>query len=350
MRGRRSQVILVGLILGLALTSCTSGASSARGTGAGRGAGAAGTLAHWIKFSHIPAILDLANRDRHGSLFVAAAGRLFILRPGGALTPYARGPGGYATPRGPEPYIAVAGGDRVAGTHCSFGAGTIFALQPTGQPGIIEVGPDGRTRRFATVPKAGLLTGITFDRTGHFGHDLLVTDRAPSGVTKVLAFDCAGHVRTITRSAPALEGGLAVAPASFGRYAGDLIAPDERTGRVFAIQPDGTVLTLAISGLAHGGDIGVESEGFVPPGFGAGLAAYVADRFSRGNRHPGTDSLLRLPGSALVKAGVRAGDLLVATEASAKTILVRCARTCTVRYIAIGPAISHVEGHISFAP
>jgi hypothetical protein len=32
---------------------------------------------------------------------------------------------------------------------------------------------------------------------------------------------------------------------------------------------------------------------------------------------------LRLPGQALISAGVRAGDLLVATEASARTIVVR---------------------------
>jgi hypothetical protein len=119
----------------------------------------------------------------------------------------------------------------------------------------------------------------------------------------------------ITGHAPAMEGGIAVAPVSFGRY---------------------------------GGDIGVESAGFVPPGFSADGAAYLADRFSKGNRHPGTDSILRLPGHELISAGVRAGDLLVATEASARTIVVRCASSCTARYIAAGPAITHAEGHIAF--
>ena len=55
------------------------------------------------------------------------------------------------------------------------------------------------------------------------------------------------------------------------------------------------------------------SAGFVPPGFSADDAAYLADPFSRGNRHPGTDSIMRLPGEELISAG----DLLVATEASA---------------------------------
>jgi hypothetical protein len=163
----------------------------------------------------------------------------------------------------------------------------------------------------------------------------------------VVAIDCAGGVRVITGHAPAMEGGIAVASASFGRYGGDLVAPGETSGRVFAIGPDGSVVTLVVSGLPHGGDIGVESAGFVPPGFSAD-AAYLADRFSKGNRHPGTDSILRLPGQELISASVRAGDLLVATEASARTIIVRCASSCTARYIAAGPAITHAEGHIAF--
>jgi hypothetical protein len=59
--------------------------------------------------------------------------------------------------------------------------------------------------------------------------------------------------------------------------------------------------------------------------------------------------LAELTGSALIKSGARAGDLLVTTEARAKTVLIRCAATCPVKYIAIGPAVAHIEGHIIFA-
>src|SRR6185312_9158860 len=62
----------------------------------------------------------------------------------GVLRPFARGPGGYSTALGPEPYITMAGNDRVAGTGCSFRSGMIFALQPGGRPGIILIGADGR--------------------------------------------------------------------------------------------------------------------------------------------------------------------------------------------------------------
>ena len=95
-----------------------------------------------------------------------------------------------------------------------------------------------------------------------------------------------------------MEGGIAVAPASFGCYGGDLVAPGETSGRVFAIGPDGSVVTLVVSGLPHGGDIGVESADFVPLGFSAGDAAYLADRFSQaaGLYRPGEPGVKGLDG------------------------------------------------------
>jgi hypothetical protein len=104
-----------------------------------------------------------------------------------------------------------------------------------------------------------------------------------------------------------------------------------------------------MSGLATGGDIGVESLGFVPAHFDRRGAAFLADRGNQPGSHPGTDSILMLTGGALFDAGVRPGDLLAASEGGADTIAIRCDRTCTVRHIADGPAIAHAEGHIVFA-
>jgi hypothetical protein len=328
----------VSLALGLVLTACAPTARLSHGPA---------LPGRWVRFRHVGEVVDLAGPRSDGSFIVAAAGRLFQLTRAGVLRPFARGPGGYSTAVGPEPYIAMAPAGRVAGTGCSFPSGMIFALQPGRHPGIIAITPDGRASRFASLAATLTPDGITFDTTGHFGHRLVVTARN-HGSTTVLAIDCVGTVRTITSRAPAMEGGIAVAPGSFGRYGGDLIAPSETSGRVFAIRPDGSVATVVVSGLPHGGDIGVESAGFLPPRFGPGDAAYLADRYSKGNRHPGTNTILRLPGSQLLKAGARPGDLLVATEASAHTIVVRCANTCTVRYIAAGPTISHAEGHVVF--
>jgi hypothetical protein len=329
--------LALGVAAGLVLAAC--------GAGGHRPAGPP-LPAHWARFTHLAGVVDLAGPRGDGSFVVAASGRLFVLSQAGELRPFARGRGGYATATGPEPYIALAS-EPVAGTRCPYGSGTVFALQPGAHPGIIAIGTDGRARRFASLPAGDSPTGIAFDSTGRFGHRLLVTARShPSGV--LLAIGCTGGIATIAAPAPVVEGGIAVAPLSFGRYGGDLVAANESTGRLYAFGPGGGVATLAVSGLPHGGDIGVESAGFVPPGFGAGDAAYLADRYSRGNRHPGTNSILRLPGAELARAGVRAGDLLAATEGGARTIVVRCAGSCTVRYIASGPAITHAEGHIVF--
>lgn len=340
MTRHRPRAAWLSLALGLALVACSSGAG-------GVGRGAAAPSVHWVRFRHLPGVVDLAGPGQDGGFTVAAAGRLFTLSQAGALRPFARGPAGYTAATG-EPYISMPATGRVAGTRCSFPTSAIFAIRPSRPPSVIMIGADGQASRFVTLPGALTLNGITADTTGRFGHTLLVTGGNGTGTT-VLAINCTGHVRTITAHAPHMEGGMSVAPATFGRYGGDLIGPDESTGRVYAIAPDGTVRTLIQSQLPHGGDIGVESTGFVPPWFSADGSAYLADRFSRGNKHPGTDSILWLPGPELIKAGVRPGDLLVATEGSARTIEVHCAAACTAHYIAIGLAISHAEGHIVFS-
>jgi hypothetical protein len=193
----------------------------------------------------------------------------------------------------------------------------------------------------------GLIDGITFDSTGGFGHRLLVTSNAgPS--TAVEAINCQGAVTTITRRAPRVEGGIAVAPAGFGRFAGDLIAASETAGQVFAVTPHGATELVANSHLPHGPDVGVESVGFVPGDPHAD--AFLADRFTPGNRHPGDNAVLRIRAAALRAAGVRPGDLLVSTEGGALTDAISCSRTgCRTRLVAQGPAIAHGEGHIAFA-
>jgi hypothetical protein len=134
----------------------------------------------------------------------------------------------------------------------------------------------------------------------------------------------------------------------FGPFGGDLIAPDEVTGRIMAFTPNGAVRVVAESGLRAGGDVGVEGLGFVPAGLVAGGAAYFSDLGSPGSPTEGTDSVLVLRGENLTRAGLAGGDLVAATEASATTIAVRCARRCTVRQVAVGPAATHGEGHITF--
>lgn len=328
------------LVLGVAaivLASC--------GGSAGSGGTPLPPAGAWAVFRHLPGVVDLAGPRGDGSLVVAAAGRLLIMGRDGTLSRFARGAGGYRTAMGTEPYLVLASGYPGQGNRCSFGENTIFALEPGTRPGVIMISPLGQARRFASLPPGGLVSGIAFDSTGRFGHRLLVTARTGGRLT-VFGIGCDAAVSAIAAGAPAAEGGIVVAPASFGRFGGDLIAADETSGRVYAVDPSGQITLLAQPGLSAGGDIGVESAGFVPPG---ATAAYLADRFSARNKHPGDNAILRLSAADLSRAGIRAGDLLVATEGGARTIDVRCAATCTVRYTAAGPAIAHAEGHIVFA-
>ncbi len=341
-RAGTSLVLLLFLIgLGLWLAGCGGGSPAP--------ARARATLpARWARFRHVPGVVDLAGPRGDGQLTVAAAGRLLLLSTSDQPVPFARGSGGYTTALGTEPYIAMPTGKPATGLGCSFGKDATYALEPNGSPGMISIDKQGQARRFASLP-AVRPDGIAFDDVGRFGYRLLVTATARGGTT-VFGVDCAGRVTTIASHAPRVEGGIAVAPLSFGSFGGDLVAPDETTGQVWAIGPGGQTRLIARSPLPAGGDIGSESAAFVPAGLSRDWAAYVADRRSPGNRHPGTDSILRLPGAELVRAGIHAGELVVASEGGAQTIVINCsASTCTVRHVADGPTAAHVEGHIVFA-
>ena len=125
-----------------------------------------------------------------------------------------------------------------------------------------------------------------------------------------------------------------VAPPSFGRFGGELIAADENSGRIYAFGRDGAAELVADSGLPAGGDIGVEALGFVPTRIGRGAAAYFSDLGAPGSPTQGHDSLLVLRGQDLARASFRGGELLASTEAGGTTIAVHCNATCTVRRVA----------------
>jgi hypothetical protein len=331
--GRRTLGILV---TGILAVGC--GGAAARTRTVARTPAVA--LAHWTRLVRVSRPLDLAGPRRDGSLVLAAAGKLWRLRSG-SITPFASG---YRSPGGEEPYIAL---PAVGHRGCSFGSSTVYALRLASGHGVVAISPSGGTRTFATLSAGGLIDGIAFDETGRFGYRLLVS--VEHGATStVVAIDCHGRVSTITGRAPKLEGGIAVAPSTFGRFAGDLIASDENSGRIYAVAPNGTSALVARSGQPHGGDTGVESEAFLPA-HGA-FTALLADRGTPGNAHPGDDVVLKVSSAALLAAGARPGDLLDATEGGAKSVAVHCGpQTCTVRHVADGPRIAHGEGHIAIA-
>jgi len=300
--------------------------------------------ARWRPLVHVPGALDVAGPRADGRLVVASSRGLFLFRPMGTLTAFAPG---YVPPTG-ETYVTLAADRRLSSRGCRFHRDDLFALDPVSAPGVVRIDRAGRLSRFVEFPSRPFLSGIAFDRVGRFGSRLLVT-AIVDGKTTLYAIDCRGRASAVVRGAPKVEGGIAVAPLSFGRFPGRLIAADEISGRIFAFDARGGVQLVAAPRIPAGGDIGVESVGFVPRGFGARGAAYLADLGAPGSPTSGTDSLLVMPGSQLVRAGVRPGDLIVATEAGALTLAVRCRRRCTARRIGQGPEQTHGEGHIAFA-
>ena len=83
----------------------------------------------------------------------------------------------------------------------------------------------------------------------------------------------------------------------------------------------------------------------VVTGASRGIGAAVARALA-----PGHDLLLRLGQAALRRAGVRAGDLLVALEGGGTTVDVRCTSACSARPVANALTGTHAEGSIAFAP
>lgn len=298
----------------------------------------------WTRAAPVRGVFDVAGPRADGRLVVAAGGKLFLLNAqDGAWQRFAGGPQGYPGAGGEEPYIALAPGDPPVA--CTFARDDLFVLQLKPAGGITRIDAGGLAHQFAEVPGVDSLHGITFDSTGKFGHSVLVAG-PHGGRTTIAAVDCHGSVTVITRTAPVLEGGLTVAPSGFGAYGGDLIATDELSGNVYAISPDGSAQVLVRPAFGTGGDIGVEGAGFVPAGPVENLTAYFADRATPGNPHAGSDHLLALTGPQLARAGVRSGDLLVATEGGAGLAGVRCDSSCSWYPVIADNPVSHGEGHV----
>jgi hypothetical protein len=323
----------LGALTVVVLACAACGGAGAAPAGSGR------AVLPWPIYRHAQRPVDLTGPLRGGSLVLAAGGRLWTLDPSGRLSLFARS---YDRPGNAEPYMAAPAVDHAG---CSFGASTVYVLRLYGGRGVVSVRRDGPVRHFARIASPGLIDGIAFDEWGGFGHRLLVAITHGARTT-VDAIDCHGHVTTVTRDAPRVEGGMAVAVSPFGRFTGDLIAPDEKSGRIYAITPRGRSILVARSGLSSGQDIGVESEVQVPDQQRYWVLG--ADRRNPGNRHPGDDALLRIDSGALTSAGVRAFDMLVGTEGGARLVDLSCATNpCRVHEVAAGPADAHLEGHLA---
>jgi hypothetical protein len=199
-----------------------------------------------------------------------------------------------------EDYLAVSPG------LGNFPPGDIYVTQG---PQIYQISPDGsQIQLFTTIPTmaANGHDGITFDSTGSFGYDMIVTSRT-GYVYKV---DSAGNATEIGRLSSMIEG-PAVAPESFGAYGGDVLLAGEGRSEVWAMTPQGSVQSVAPFHNA-------EHVNVVPSTlctFGSTRAAYVvADYADNGIVLYDQSMLAGLGGDALVTSEDRGGiDVLSPT-------------------------------------
>jgi hypothetical protein len=340
----RSRRLLPLVILALLLTAAIVPAS----------APAAVPWQKFLKAEGRGRINDIAARNGKGLLTITSGihlwrvGRnhkqkMFVKKHGGRL--------GYL-PDNPkfEQYIA-----QVPPTHCSgFSTDDIYGFSGP-HPRVVRVTRKGKlSSKWMKLPGGLEPSGIVFDDGGLFGNRLLVADRDRSTNTTVIyAIGCPGKQRLlVVAGLPRIEGGLAIAPSTFGPYAGWLLGTDEGGSTIYAISPTGEIQTVIVpAGVPEGGDIGLESLGVVPAAPTATTAAFLSDRRTPGNIRRGDGLLLSVSWPALQSAGVQPGDVLAATEGGALTFAIRCTPVppCTSQFVAFGRSNAHVEGNLIFA-
>src|SRR5258708_18743022 len=108
--------------------------------------------ARWTPYVRVRRVLDLGQPGADGTILVAADRRLASLAASGAVQPFARGAGGYASPGGEEPYIALSGGENMPGTACRFPRDTLYVLRLRNGPGVTAVDARRSARPVASPP------------------------------------------------------------------------------------------------------------------------------------------------------------------------------------------------------
>ncbi|HLK33650.1 MAG TPA: hypothetical protein VKT29_11210, partial [Terriglobales bacterium] len=120
---------------------------------------------------------------------------------------------------------------------------------------IIQVSADGtNVSVFTTIPglPPSSANGITFDRLGNFGYNMLVTGFDGN----IWQVNAAGQA-TLLANIPTHVEGPAVAPSNFAPYGGQLMVAAEDANQVYAVTPAGGVNTV-------GSWVGSEYVNFVP--------------------------------------------------------------------------------------
>ncbi len=187
------------------------------------------------------------------------------------------------------------------GVH-GWPAGDIFCHTPDAS--IYRISADGRSVIvFARLSRTARSDGaLAFDPVGRFGYGLVAaTGRSGSAKAKggtVYSVTATGTVHRVARYAgPGAADGVAIAPSGAARGAALLTVDAGAAGRVIAVQPNGTVTTIArlpdgpnpIAALVQ-----TPSGGIVPPGL------YLTDTLSTNVYFAPASAVRRLVGQVIV--------------------------------------------------
>ena len=288
---------------------------------------------------------DVVGPRADGRLVIATSRGLFLYRRGGRATPFARGEGGYvpvlgeilAHWRGTAACARPAAGS--GATTCSFStrSRTRASSRSTKR---------GRATRFVSFPGA-LLAGITFDQFGRFGSRLLVAARVANELT-LYGIDCRGRAEIVLEHGPRSRAESQSPHAVSERLEADFVAADEFSGKIYAFDQRGGQTIVATPRLPVGATSAsrprLRAQGIQPARRVRIWPMHL--RPVRRRKEPTAYS----PSLAQISCAPEPGQaiLLVATEAGARTLRVRCRLRCTVREIGRGPAATHGEGHVTF--
>ena len=204
-----------------------------------------------------------------------------------------------------ERYLAIAPSSAIT---AGFSPNDIFVTEGSV---VYKVRPDGLgVTTFATLTGCGYdHSGITFDHEGSFGYNIMVT--CPSGdIWRVDSTGTPFLVANLGLGVADYEG-PAVAPMSFGTYAGQLLVADEDNGVVHAIASGGPENpgTVTPNVFHFFGAEGVVVIPDTPCSFGSSNAVLLSALQQQ-------NSIFKLSSSDFTGAGL-GGDILIVSEEGA---------------------------------
>jgi hypothetical protein len=174
-----------------------------------------------------------------------------------------------------------------------FAKGDVFAAQGNG---IYRISNDGSTGGNFVSGLSGGVRGIAFDPYGVYGNNMLVTTNSGS----IYRVDSTG-AKSLLASVGADTEGLDFTPQAFGLFStGTLVVASEGSGKLTAIQADGTKIDLGL--LIPGA---IEMLSFVPLNLGISgnpLEGFYAASYPNNIQHAGASEFALYKGDAIITA------------------------------------------------